>query len=204
MRRVELFELIRKDHEFGLSIRAVARRRGIHRRMVRQALASLVSPPRKKPQRRCPVMTDEVKAFIDGILVADRDAPRKQRHTARRIFERCRDEFSCPAAEVTVRRHVRGRRRELGVGVDAFVPQHHVAGAQGEVDFYEAYVDFTFGRRKAKIVTLRSEFSGKSLHVAYPSQTQSALLEGIAEGLEFCGGSSQSCASTTSSRRWRA
>jgi hypothetical protein len=54
MRKVELFELIRKDHEFGLSIRAISRKRGIHRRMVRQALTSPVPPPRKKPQRRLP------------------------------------------------------------------------------------------------------------------------------------------------------
>lgn len=133
-------------------------------------------------------MTDEIKAFIDGVLVADREAPRKQRHTARRIWERCRDELSCRAAEVTVRRYVRVRRRELGVGVDAFVPQHHALGAQAAVDFYEAHIDFPFGCRKAMIVTLRSEFSAASLHVAYPAQTQSALLEGIAEGLEFCGG----------------
>lgn len=188
MRRVELFEIMRKDHEFGLSIRAIAEKRGVHRRMVRQALASAVPPERKTPERRCPVMTAEIKAFIDGILVADKEAPKKQRHTAKRIWQRCRDELGSSAAEVTVRRYVRGRRRELGVGIHAFVPQHHAVAAQAEVDFYEAFIDFPFGRRKAKIITTRSEFSAASLHVAYPSQTQSALLEGMALGLEFLGG----------------
>lgn len=187
MRRVELFEIMRKDHEFGLSIRAIADKRGVHRRAVRQALASPVPPARKAPQRHCPVMTAEVKAFIDGILVADKDAPKKQRHSARRIWQRCSDELGS-AAEVTIRRYVRGRRRELGVGIHAFVPQHHAIGAQAEVDFYEAFIDFSFGRRKAKIITVRSEFSAASLHIAYPSQTQAALLEGIALGLEFLGG----------------
>ncbi len=188
MRRVELFEIMRKDHEFGLSIRAIAEKRGVHRRMVRQALASPVPSERKVPERHCPVMTDDLKAFIDGILVADKDAPKKQRHTARRLWQRCRDEFGSSAAEVTVRRYVRGRRRELGVGIQAFVPQHHAIGAQAEVDFYEAAIDFPFGRRKAKIITVRSEFSAASLHIAYPAQTQSALIEGIALGLEFLGG----------------
>lgn len=188
MRRVELFEIMRKDHEFGLSIRAIAEKRGVHRRTVRQALTSAVPPERKSPERHCPVMTDDLKAFIDGILVADREAPRKQRHSARRIWQRCTDELGSAAAEVTVRRYVRGRRRELGVGIHAFVPQHHAIGAQAEVDFYEAFIDFPFGRRKAKIITVRSEFSAASLHIAYPSQTQSALLEGIALGLEFLGG----------------
>lgn len=188
MRRVELFEIMRKDNEFGLSIRAIAKKRGVHRRMVRQALTSPVPPPRKAPQRHRPVMTDQLKAFIDGILVADKEAPKKQRHSARRIWQRCRDELGSGAAEVTVRRYVRGRRRELGVGIQAFVPQHHAVGAQAEVDFYEAFIDFPFGRRKAKIIIVRSEFSAASLHIAYPSQTQSALLEGIALGLEFSGG----------------
>ncbi len=114
MRRVELFEIMRKDHEFGLSIRAIAEKRGVHRRMVRQALASPVPPERKAPHRHSPVMTDDLKAFIDGILVADKDAPKKQRHSARRLWQRCRDELGSPAAEVTVRRYVRVRRREDG------------------------------------------------------------------------------------------
>ena len=188
MRRVELFEIMRKDHEFGLSIRAIADKRGVHRRTVRQALASAVPPERKAPERHCPVMTADLKAFIDGILLVDKEAPRKQRHSARRIWQRLTDELGSSAAEVTVRRYVRGRRRELGVGINAFVPQHHAIGAQAEVDFYEAFIDFPFGRRKAKIITVRSEFSAASLHIAYPSQTQSALLEGIALGLEFLGG----------------
>jgi len=188
MRRVELFEIMRKDNEFGLSIRAIAEKRGVHRRMVRQAIASPVPPERKVPERHCPVMTDDLKAFIDGILVADKDAPKKQRHTARRLWQRCRDEFGSSVAEVTIRRYVRGRRRELGVGIQAFVPQHHAIGVQAEVDFYEAVIDFPFGRRKAKIITVRSEFSAASLHIAYPAQTQSALIEGISLGLEFLGG----------------
>jgi lambda repressor-like predicted transcriptional regulator len=48
--RVELFEQIRRDREFeGLSIHALARRHGVHRRTVRQALESPLPPPRKRP-----------------------------------------------------------------------------------------------------------------------------------------------------------
>jgi transposase len=189
MRRVELFELIRHDHfDFGLSQRQIAHKRGVHRRIVAQAVASAVPPERKLSERTSSKLTPQVKAFIDRVLTDDKAAPRKQRHTSRRIWQRLRDETGSTIGESTVRNFVGIRRRELGIGAQAFVPQHHPIGSQFEVDFYEAYVDFSFGRRKARVITVRSEFSGAAFHVAYPSQTQSALLEGMVKGLEFCGG----------------
>jgi hypothetical protein len=189
MRKVELFELIRHDHfDQGLSIREIARQRQVHRRAVRQAIRSAVPPERKRPVRPRPRLTEEMLAFIDGILLADKRAPRKQRHTARRIWQRARDERGCAAAESTVRHHVRERKRDLAVGARVFVPQHHPPGAQGEVDFYEAYFRFPFGLQKAKVISVRSEYSGAALHVAYPSQVQAALLEGMELGFAFVGG----------------
>ncbi len=188
MRRVELFEFIRRDYDVGLSKRAIARKHHVHRRAVRQAIASAIPPERKRPARPRPGLTEEARAFIDGVLLADRRAPRKQRHTARRIWQRLRDELGCTAAESTVRGFVRERRQELGVGIQAFVPQHHPPGAQGEVDFYEAHFAFPSGLEKAQVISVRSEFSAAALHVAYPAQTQTALLDGICRGLEFVGG----------------
>jgi hypothetical protein len=89
---VELFEQIRREYEFGLgTIKGVAAKLGVHRRMVRQALANAEPPERKQGQRERPVI-GPVRPFIDAILEADRNAPRKQRHTAHRIFERIRRE----------------------------------------------------------------------------------------------------------------
>ncbi len=188
MRRVELFELIRRDHDQGQSIRALARTHGVHRRIVRQAIASAVPPERRRPSRTRPTLTNEARAFVDGILLADRRAPRKQRHTARRIWQRLGEELGCTAAESTVRAYVRERKQGIGLGVQAFVPQHHPPGAQGEVDFYEAQFQFPWGQQKAQVIAVRSEFSALALHVAYPAQTQSALLDGIERGLSFTGG----------------
>ena len=78
--------------------------------------------------------------LIDAWLEADRDAPRKQRHTAKRIWERLRDEHAADVAERTVREYVHGRRRERGEGVQALVPQVHEAGVEAEVDWGEAQV----------------------------------------------------------------
>ena len=81
--RVELFEQIRKDRRVGgSSIRELADRHHVHRRTVRQALESAVPPPRRPYPRRRPAI-DRYAAVIDSWLLADREVPRKQRHTAR-------------------------------------------------------------------------------------------------------------------------
>src|SRR5579859_6484839 len=101
--KVELFERIRREYEFGIgSIKGVATRLGVHRRMVRQALTSAEPPERKPVERARPVME-----FIGAILDADRSAPRKQRHTAHRIWQRIMAERpEQRVAEVTVRQYV--------------------------------------------------------------------------------------------------
>lgn len=92
--KVELFERIRRAYEFEKkSIRAIARQYGVHRRMVRQAIANAIPPDRKTPQRSQPQM-DEVKEFIKQILEKDKKEPRKQHHTAHRIFVRIGREMS--------------------------------------------------------------------------------------------------------------
>jgi hypothetical protein len=66
---------------------------------------------------------------IDGWLVADKDVPRKQRHSARRVWQRLVAEHGATVSEVTVSRHVARRRTELGVDrVDVAVPQEHLPG----------------------------------------------------------------------------
>ncbi|HEU5001972.1 MAG TPA: hypothetical protein VFW71_04255 [Actinomycetota bacterium] len=87
------------------------------------------------PERTSPVLTPEIGTFVEAILVDDK-APRKQRHTARRIWQRVADELDSPVAESTVRALVAERLREPGIGQRAFVPQHLKSAA--EADYYEA------------------------------------------------------------------
>jgi hypothetical protein len=113
---VELFEQIRRDsRDQRLSIRELAERHRTHRRTVRQALASAVPPPRKAyPPRRRPAIDPYVE-IVDGWLLADREVPRKQRHTARRVWQRLVAEHGATCAEVTVSRYVARRKVELGL-----------------------------------------------------------------------------------------
>ena len=165
---MEQFEQIRRDREReGLSIRALAARHGVHRRAVRQALASAVPPAKRAPVSRPAPKLGEYRAVIDAWLIADREAPRKQRHTAKRIHQRLVDEHGAEVAEVTVRQYVGARKRQLGWPVgDVFVPQHHEPGAAAEVDWGEAEVELR-GRagdgasvRDARVVLGRDVLSG--------------------------------------------
>jgi hypothetical protein len=164
---VELFEAIRRDHRReGLSVRALAARHEVHRRTVRQALDSAVPPARKSYPRPAPAIGPWT-AVIDEWLVKDQDAPRKQRHTARRIWQRLGSEHSAVLSEVTVSRYVRRRRVELGLTppVEVMVAQDHEPGAEGEVDFGEFYAEIGGSVRTSGIASdATSPIRGHQFH----------------------------------------
>lgn len=135
--KVELFEQIRREYEFGVgTIKGVARKLGVHRRMVRQALSDAEPPARRQAERERPALLPLL-PFIDRILETDRKAPRKQRHTAHRIWQRILAERpECQVAESTVRRYVRERKQELGWSSRVTcIPQQYELGQEGQVDW---------------------------------------------------------------------
>ena len=163
--RVELFEQIRRDRDRdGLSIRALAAKHGVHRRAVRQALESPVPPAKRAPESRPAPKLGEYREVIDEWLIADLVAPRKQRHTARRIWQRLVDEHGAQVAEVTVRQHVRKRRRELGLSVgQVFVPQVHAPARTAEVDWGQAEIDLAGARTRGARVRDARVFLGRGI-----------------------------------------
>lgn len=170
---------IRREYRFGVgTIQGVAKKLNTHRRMVRQALASAIPPERKTPARSSPKL-GPVREFIDGIVQNDREAPRKQRHTAHRIWVRIQQEHpeAC-VAEATVRRYVRRRKQELGVAArETFVPQSYDWGVEAQVDWYEAAVEFDEGRQTTHFFSMRSMARRGAFHTAYFHPTQQAFLE---------------------------
>jgi transposase len=189
-RKVELFEQIRREYRSGVgTIQGVAKKLKTHRRMVRQALASAVPPERRTPSRSKPKL-GPVREFIDGILQSDREAPRKQRHTAHRIWRRIGQEHpEASVAESTVRGYVGRRKRELGrTAGETFVPQSYDWGGEGQADWYEAAVDFEDGRQVVQFFSMRSMASGGAFHAAYFHATQQAFLEAHERAFHHFGG----------------
>ena len=188
--KVELFEQLRREYEFGIgTIRGVARKFGVHRRLVREAARQALPPPRKIPVRARPRL-DPVIPFIDGILDSDRAAPRKQRHTARRIFRRLREEQPAfPIAESTVRAYVRERKYALGLaGKVTCIPQTYAWGSEGQADWYEAVAELGGIRKTLQVFALRSMASGGAFHRAYTHATQQAFLEAHEAAFAYFGG----------------
>ena len=187
---MEVFEQIRRDRRIeGLSIRELATRHGVHRRTVRQALASAVPPPRKQYPSRLRPAIDPYAAIIDARLTADQSAPVKQRHTARRIWQRLVAEHGASCSEVTVSRYVACRRGELGVkGVEVAVPQTHEPGAEAEVDFGEFWARIGGELIKCWMFVMRLSCSGRAFHVAFTTQAQEAFLQGHVLALNHFGG----------------
>jgi transposase len=187
---VELFEQIRRDRDRdGLSIRALAAKHGVHRRAVRQALEASLPPAKRAPVSRRAPKLGAYREVIDGWLIADLVAPRKQRHTSKRIWRRLIDEHGVEVAETTVRDHVRKRRRELGLTVgEVFVPQVHAPGRTAEVDWGEADVDLDGSRTRVHLFFMRSCFSGAAFSMASPVETQQAFLEGHTLAFDWFGG----------------
>jgi transposase len=188
--KVELFERIRRDSRLeGLSIRGLARRHGVHRRLVREALASAVPAERKTPQRTPTALTAAHRATVRGWLVEDRAAPPKQRHTARRVWQRLVDEHDAQVAESTVRGFVAEVRRELSGGTGlVMVPQTHPPAEEAEVDFGEFKAWVAGALVRLWMFVLRLSHSGKAVHVAYANETQESFFDGFVTAFDTLGG----------------
>ena len=188
---MELFEELRREYEFGVgSVAGVARKFGVHRRLVREALVRGI-PQQRLAKARARPKTGPIAEFIDGILEADRRAPRKQRHTAHRIWVRISKERpDVKIAEATVRQYVREQKIAMGLGIsrEVYIPQQYAWGDEGQVDWYEAEADLDGERQTVQVFAMRAMASGAPFHRAYLRATQQAFLEAHELGFQYLGG----------------
>jgi transposase len=187
--RVEQFERIRRDgRDEELSIRGLSVRHRVHRRTVRAALADAVPPARKVPVRARPVSGPWMDT-IRGWLEADLSVPRKQRHTARRVWQRLLDEKGVRVSESTIRALVHDLKIEIGADRSLVtVPQTHEAGRDAEVDFGDFVAVIAGERLVLHLFVMRLSHSGKAVHIAYGNVAQEAFLDGHVRSFEMFGG----------------
>ena len=168
----------------GLSQREAARRFGIDRGTVSK-MVSHSAPPgyRRGVERRRPKLDRHI-GFIDQILSDDLSAPKKQRHTIQRIYDRLRDERGFDGGYTTVRDYVHPRRLRLK---EAFVPLAHPAG-HAQADFGEAWAVIGGVTRKVHFLVVALPHSDAIFVKAYPAETAEAFCEGHVAAFAFFGG----------------
>ena len=185
MYRVDVYLRVRRAVMVeGMSIREASQVFGLHRDTVRKMVAYSVPPGyrRHSPSRRPKL--EPFTGVIDAILEADAQVPRKQRHTAQRIFERLREEHGFPGQYTIVKDYVREHRRQTR---EMFVPLAHSPG-HAQCDFGEARVVIGGVERKAHYFVLDLPHSDGCFVKAYPAETTEAFLDGHVSAFAFLGG----------------
>jgi len=180
-------EFIKLRHERdGWSIREISRRTGWSRQAIRKALAGPARPPRYElsAPRPSPVIGPYL-SVIEQWLADDEQAPRKQRHTARRIYDRLVAEHGFRGSEVTVRRAVARLRPRRSV---PYVPLEAPPGHIAQADFGSAVVTIAGARVEVALFCLRAKASKVPFVVAYPTERLEAFLAGHVEAFAFFGG----------------
>jgi transposase len=185
MFKVELYGRVRRAVLVdGVSQRTAAREFGISRKSVRKMVAFSVPPGYRREQ---PVKRPKLDAWvgvIDAILEDDKTRPAKQRHTAKRVWERLKDEHQFPGGYTIVKDYLRSAK--LG-GREMFVPLVHPAG-EAQADFGEAVAVIGGVECKAHYLAMDLPHSDDCFVIAFPAETTEAFLEGHVRAFAYFGG----------------
>src|SRR5665647_486029 len=184
MFKVELYGRVRRAVLVeGRSQRAVAREFGIARKTIQKMLRYSVPPGYQRQQAVKRPKLGPWLGVIDAILEEDKTRPAKQRHTAKRIFERLKAEHGFCGGYTIVKDYVRGEELR---GREMFVPLVHPPG-EAQADFGEALVVIAGVQQKAHFLAMDMPYSDDCFVMAFPAETTEAFLEGHARAFEYFG-----------------
>ena len=168
----------------GQSMRSVQREFHLHWKTLRKILDHPEPPGYRQQRPRAKPKIGPFLPVLHQILEDDRKAPRKQRHTAKRVFERLRDEHGYSGGLTAVKDAVRQWRREH---TEVFVPLAHPPG-EAQVDFGEAEVTLDGRPTKVALFVMTLPYSDAIFVRAFPRECTEAFLEGHARAFAFLGG----------------
>jgi len=185
MYTVEIYQRVRRAYYVeGMSVRQVASLFGIHRQTVKKMLSFSIPP---SYQRTKPIYSPKLGAFtalIDAILIDDKQRPNKQRHTAKRILQRLRDEHGFTGGYTIVKDYIQKQKLRAQ---EMFIPLAHPPG-HAQVDFGEAVVVIAGVEQKAHFFAYDLPQSDASFVKAYPAETTEAFCDGHNAAFAFFGG----------------
>ncbi len=186
---MDQYEYVRIAHRvYRKSIKQICRETGHSRKTVRKVLRSEPFGYSPRTEQPYPVLGPYL-PVIDQWLTDDKTRPKKQRHTARRIYDRLVREHGFPGHYATVRRYVRKAKVSLGVQVTpAFIPLEPECGREAEVDWGAATAIIGGEKTPIKFFCMRSKFSGKHFVRGYPVERQQAFFDAHLHAFNFFGG----------------
>jgi len=167
----------------GLSKRAACRAYDIHWDTLKKILDNPEPPGYRRTAPRPEPKLAPFLPVIHQILRDDRKAPRKQRHTARRIFERLRDEHGYKGGLTVVKEAVAAWRRRCA---EVFVPLAHRPG-EAQVDFGQAEVTLDGRTATVALFAMTLPYSDAMFVCAFPRECTESFLEGHVRAFDFFG-----------------
>ncbi|MDA0834618.1 MAG: IS21 family transposase [Planctomycetota bacterium] len=177
-------EVRRRVLTHELSQRAACAEYGLGWHTLQKILAHTEPPGYRKSRPRVKPKIDEFLPVIHQILVDDRQAPKKQRHTAWRIFERLRDEHQFRGKYTIVKGAVRSWKQSHQ---EVFLPLSHPPG-EAQVDFGEATIQLAGQETKVALFVMTLPYSGAIFVQAFPRECTETFLEGHRLAVEYFGG----------------
>lgn len=168
----------------GLTKRAACRAYDIHWDTLQKILEHPEPPGYRRTAPRPRPKLGPFLGVIHQILEDDKKAPKKQRHTARRLFERLRDEHGYTGGLSIVKEAVAAWRAR---SAEVFVPLAHPPG-EAQVDFGEAEVTLDGRPTKVALFVMTLPYSDATFVCAFPRECTEAFLEGHVRAFAFFGG----------------
>jgi len=189
MLKVDQYSYIRTAHRvYGKKIKQIARETGHSKNTIKKVLRGEYSGYKPRAKQPYPILGPYLK-IIDNWLQDDKQRPKKQRHTAVRIYNRLKAEHNFQGAETTVRRYVREAKLRLGVSCPpVFIPSDPQIGVEAEVDWGRCHAILGGEQTLLKLFCMRSKYSGKHFVRCYPCERQQALFDGHIQAFSFFGG----------------
>jgi transposase len=186
--KVETYAIVRHAYyNDGKSQREIARQMGVNRRTIQRMLQHSTPPgyARTNPPQE-PILSEH-KTWIDEILEADKKVHRKQKHTAKQIYDRLKEERAFAGSYTTVRTYVAKKRLKSR---EMFVPLSHAPG-MAQVDFGQAQVKINGVACIAHFFVMQLPFSDAVFVKAYPAENTEAFADGHQAAFLFFGGVSK-------------
>lgn len=186
---MQQYDYIRTAHRvYGKTIKEISKETGHSKNTVKKVLRSEMSNYKSRDNQPYPVLGDYIK-IIDQWIEQDKESPKKQRHTATRIFNRLKQEEGYTGSYSAVRRYAKNAKIRIGITTfKVFIPSEPTIAGEAEVDWGTAQAIIDGEVTKIKFFCMRSKYSGKHFIRCYPCERQQVFLDAHIQAFLFFGG----------------